>query len=85
MQATVVSFLKDSSALKKQMFNNNIPSSEEEEDEHETTKAEEDFILNEIEHVWCDVALSFSPRDYNTFIPIHHFFSIHTPPPESIR
>lgn len=87
LQATIVSFLKDHSALKKQMYSSNLPDSAEEEDETEKetekTEVEEDDLFSEFnplffgnltfsEMIWPEKISQFSSR----------IISIHTPPPE---
>lgn len=82
LQGTVLYFLKDGNAVKKQMTSNNIPVSEE-EDETEKTKTEEEdlftetnplFLIdtNEQEVIWPEPNTNYSSN----------IISNHTPPPE---
>lgn len=82
LQGTVLYFLKDGNAVKKQMTSNNIPVSEE-EDETEKTKVEEEDLFTEInslflidtneqELIWPELNTIYSSN----------IISNHTPPPE---
>lgn len=83
IQNTVISYLKDGSTLKKQMYNSPVPAEEEEEHGAEKVSNEEDL--------YSECGLNFDPYfSFTKIIWIEHstcvvssVISKHTPPPKA--